>query len=284
MRLQRLPLRRLNPFMADTRPIGIFDSGTGGLSVYRHIRSALPAENLIYFADQAHIPYGKRSGEQVREFSEQIVRFLLALDVKLIVIACNTATVAALTYLRTQFPDTPFVGMEPAVKPAAEMTRRGKVGVLATAGTFVSQRYASLMARFAQDVVLFEDPCSGLVELVEAGKGDSAEVESLLTPILAPMLAADVDVIVLGCTHFPFVQPAIRRIVGDDVAIIDPAPAIARQVARLLQKHQLQAATTGVGQEIAFTSGDAVVFRKQTALLLGAAKPCVAVRLPIDFG
>ena len=193
--------------------IGIFDSGIGGLSVLRHIRSQLPAADLVYLADQAHVPYGVRTLAEIRHFSQEITRFLLAQGSDLIVVACNTASGAALTYLRETFPQTPFVGMEPAVKPAARQTRSGMVGVLATVSTFGSPRYAHLMARFARTIQVFEDPCLGLVPLIEAGKVDAMETAVLLRRILTPMLTAGVDTLVLGCTHYPFVQPVIERLV-----------------------------------------------------------------------
>ncbi len=237
------------------RPIAIFDSGVGGLSVLRHIRVQLPHEQLIYLADQANVPYGARSLAEIRAFSEEITRFLLALGAKLIVVACNTASGAALTYLRQQFPDVPFVGMEPAVKPAAAQTKRGKVGVLATAGTFKSQRYEALMARFARGVQVFEDPCRGLVDLIEMGQMDGEETERLLRAFVMPMLAEGVDTLVLGCTHYPFVRPLLTQIAGPNVAIIDPAPAVARQTERILRQYDLLAPDDAAGEVYAITTG-----------------------------
>ncbi len=165
---------------SSTAPIGVFDSGVGGLSVLRHLRAQLPHENFIYIADQAHVPYGRRPLADIRALSEAVTQFLLTQNAKLIVIACNTVSGAALNSLRRTFPSLPFVGMEPAVKPAAAQTKSGKVGVLATAGTFESQRYLSLMHRFAKDVEVFENPCIGLVELIEAGQLDGADTTELL--------------------------------------------------------------------------------------------------------
>ncbi|RMG95776.1 MAG: glutamate racemase [Chloroflexi bacterium] len=249
-------------------PIGILDSGVGGLSVLRHIHQQLPHENLIYVADQAHVPYGHRPAAEVRAFTGEITRFLLTIGVKLVVVACNTASAAALTWLRETFPQVPFVGMEPAVKPAAHQTRSGKVGVLATAGTFVSQRYATLMERYARDVVLFENPCVGLVEQIEAGAIDTPETEALLRSFLMPMLTAGVDTIVLGCTHYPFALPVIERIVGTAVAIIDPAPAVARQTGRVLQQHQALTSRQEQGQIHLLTSGNEHKFHKLARQLL----------------
>ena len=250
------------------RPIGVFDSGIGGLSVLRHLCRALPDRKIIYVADQAHVPYGTKSAETIRFFSHQITQFLLSLQCELIVVACNTASAVALNSLREQYPSTPFVGMEPAVKPGARATRTGKVGVLATASTFESQRYALLMARFAQGIDLIQNPCTGLVELIERGELDSAEIDSLLQGILEPMLAQNVDTLVLGCTHYPFVQPQIARIVGDAVTIIDPAPAVARYVVSCLSPFSVREHRE-TGQCDFYTSGDLVHFKDQLRQLLG---------------
>lgn len=221
------------------QPIGVFDSGIGGLSVANAIYSLLPAESMVYFADTGHIPYGPRPKEEIRQFSHEITAYLLAQGCKMIVVACNTATGAALEYLRHTWPDVTFVGMEPAVKPAAAATRNNRVGVLATLSTIRSERYAQLMQRYAHSVHVQEDPCLGLVPLIEAGALDTPETESLLRTVLTPMLDSGIDTLVLGCTHYPFVLPTIRRIIGDTVTVIDPAPAVARQVAKLLHQHQL---------------------------------------------
>ncbi len=239
------------------RPVAVFDSGVGGLSVLRHLRIHLPDETLIYLADQANVPYGSRSLAEIRAFSEAITRYLLELDAKMIVVACNTASGAALTYLRQTFPGVPFVGMEPAVKPAAQQTKSGKVGVLATTGTFESQRYEALMARFAQGVDVFENPCRGLVDLIESGNLDGAETETLLRTCVTPMLAEEIDTLVLGCTHYPFVRPLLEKIVGPDVMIIDPAPAVARQTVRLLRQNELLADSPALNPVVAVTTGEA---------------------------
>lgn len=255
------------------RSIGIFDSGIGGLSVLRHIRALLPQEQLLYLADQAHVPYGSRSLAEIHRFSEGITRFLLEQNAKLIVVACNAASGAALTHLRQTFPHVPFVGMEPAVKPAAEHTRSGKVGVLATTSTFESQRYAALMSRFAQNVDVYEDPCRGLVSQIEAGQMDTPETEALLRGVLEPMLAEGVDTVVLGCTHYPFVGSVIERIVGPAVTLIDPAPAVARQTGRLLHQHDLLAPLDQRGSVRLFTTGDAAQLAELIPRLLGYPLP-----------
>ena len=220
-------------------PIGVFDSGVGGLSVLRAIRQQLPAVPVIFLADQAHVPYGPRSLEQVRLFSEAITRYLLGRGCKLIVVACNTASAAALHFLRQKFTDTPFVGMEPAVKPAAEQTRTGVVGVLATPATFQGALYASVVERFANGVTLLPHTCPGLVAQIEAGQLDTPQTRLILEDALMPMLAQGIDTVVLGCTHYPFVIPLIQEITGPGVRVIDPAPAVARQVGRVLEVHGL---------------------------------------------
>ncbi len=244
----------------------------------RHVRAELPHEPLVYVADQAHVPYGTRSAAEVRQFSEGISRFLLELGAKLVVVACNTASAAALSYLRHALPQTPFVGMEPAVKPAAAQTRTGKVGVMATAGTFESERYADLMHRFAAGVTVYEDPCRGLVELIEAGQTTGPETRRLLEGVLYPMLAQGVDTLVLGCTHYPFVRPLIEQVIAaaphkpeTAVTIIDPASAVARQTRRVLQGHNLLVAGGMPGSLRFFTTGPAVPMAALVAQLWGEA-------------
>ena len=215
-------------------PIGVFDSGVGGLSVLREIRAQMPGQAVIYFGDQGHVPYGPRPLEEVRAFSEEATRFLLSKGAKLITVACNAASAAALHHLRKTFPDVPFVGMEPAVKPAAEHTHSGAVGVLATPATFQGALYASVVERFAKDVTVYQHTCPGLVAQIEKGALEAAETRSILEEALLPMLANGIDTVVLGCTHYPFVIPLIKQIVGEHVRVIDPAPAVARQVKRLI--------------------------------------------------
>jgi len=237
-------------------PIGIFDSGVGGLSVVRAVWEVMPFESLIYLADQAHVPYGPRSLEQVRAFSEGITRYLLAQDAKLIVVACNTASAAALHHLRQVFPQVLFVGMEPAVKPAAERTKSGVVGVLATPATFQGELFASVVERFANGVTVLQDTCPGLVMEIDAGHLGTPKVRAILERALKPMLAQGIDTVVLGCTHFPFVIPTIESIVGSGVRVIDPAPAIARQVERLLEANGLRGPEKNSNLVRYLTTGD----------------------------
>lgn len=254
-------------------PIGIFDSGVGGLSVLRAIRSQMPEESVIYFGDQGHIPYGPRPMEQIRDFSEAITAFLLDHDAKLIVVACNTASAAALKYLRETFPGVPFVGMEPAVKPAAEHTQTGKVGVLATPATFQGALYASVVERFAKGVELFQNTCSGLVQEIEHGNLQGPATRRILESALLPMLDKNIDTVVLGCTHYPFVIPLIQQIVGENVRVIDPAPSVGKQVRRVLEAKGLKKESKLSGDVRFFTSGDPEELKSLLVLLLGESGP-----------
>lgn len=213
--------------------LGVFDSGVGGLSVVAPLRRELPTVPLLYVADQAHVPYGPRPLAEVRALSETLTRWLLAQGARLIVIACNTASAAALKYLRQRYPAVPFVGMEPAVKPAAEHTHTGVVGVLATPATFQGELFASVVERFAQGVQVIPQVCPGLVEQIEAGRLDTPDTEAMLRGWVEPLLAQGADTLVLGCTHYPFIAPTLQKIAGPQVRLVDPAPAVARQAARL---------------------------------------------------
>jgi glutamate racemase len=250
-------------------PIGIFDSGVGGLSVLRAIREQMPEESVIYFGDQGHVPYGSRSIEQIQNFSEGITNFLLEQNAKIIIVACNTASAAALKHLREKFPYVQFVGMEPAVKPAAEHTQTGKVAVLATPATFQGALYASVVERFANGVELFQNTCNGLVQQIEQGNLDGQETRKILDNALLPMLEKNIDTVVLGCTHYPFVIPLIQQIVGDRVRVIDPAPAIAKQVRRLLEVGGMRSTSRSKGDVKFYTSGDPVSLKSMLPVLLG---------------
>jgi len=250
-------------------PIGIFDSGVGGISVLRAIREQMPEESIIYFGDQGHIPYGPRPMEQIRDFSEAITRFLLDHGAKIIVVACNTASAAALKYLRQKFPTVQFVGMEPAVKPAAEHTHTGKVGVLATPATFQGALYASVVERFANGVELFQSTCNGLVQQIEQGNLSGEETRQILEVALLPMLEKNIDTVVLGCTHYPFVIPLIQQVVGENVRVIDPAPAVAKQTARLLDAQGLRNNPGSKGAVKFYTSGDPEELSSLLPMLMG---------------
>lgn len=258
------------------------DSGVGGLSVLRHIQALLPAEDLIYFADQDHVPYGPRPAADIRDFSLAITQFLVDQGAKAIVIACNTASAAALSFLRRTYPGLPFIGMEPAVKPGAEQTNQGKIGILATEGTFGSQRYATLMARYANGVVTYEDPCPGLVEQIEAGRLDDPLTEQILRQALEPMIVAGVDTVILGCTHYPFVLSEIKRLIGPEVKVIDPAPAVARQVKRILDQYGLLAPEVKAGALRVYTTAEPAVLAGIVDQLLGVHIPISQARWQAD--
>jgi glutamate racemase len=251
-------------------PIGIFDSGVGGLSVLRSLQKQMPNESIIYLGDQGHVPYGARPMEEIQKFSVGIVRFLLEQGAKIIVVACNTASAAALVHTREAFPDVQIVGMEPAVKPAAEITKTGKVGVLATPATFQGALYASVVERFGAGVELFQNTCAGLVSQIEKGELDTKATRDILGDALLPMLEKNIDTVVLGCTHYPFVIPLIQEIVGKDVRVIDPAPAIARQTQRLLDVQNIRNNSDRKGRVKMYTSGDPEVVRAVSFKLLNA--------------
>ncbi len=235
--------------------IGIFDSGVGGLSILAQIRRRLPDENILYFADQAHVPYGPRDMQEVRGFSEAIAQYLIDGGSKIIVVACNTASAAALHYLRRRFPDTPFVGMEPAVKPAARTSKSLKVGVLATPATFQGALFESVVERFAHGVDIIEQTLPGLVERIEENDLNGPQTRAILKDKIVPLIEAGVDTLVLACTHYPFVIPTIEELFGSSLIVIDPSPAIARQTERLLDENELRRDANDPG-DVTFISTD----------------------------
>ncbi|CAN5829397.1 glutamate racemase [soil metagenome] len=255
--------------------VGVFDSGVGGLSVAREIRRHLPAEQILYFADTAYCPYGGRPLEQIRERSLIIARELLDRGAKVIVVACNSASGAALEVLREEFT-LPIVGMEPAVKPAVAATRSGRVGVLATEATLQAERFDRLTSSFASGVELFPQPCPGLVDLVEAGQTSGTRVREVLEPLLAPLQKSGVDTIVLGCTHYPFLSDAVRDVMGEGVAVVDSGDAVARQVGRVLSD-QGTLAVTGEGGLTLLTTGTAAEVRIVAERLWGASVPTQSI-------
>lgn len=258
----------MKPILAKNA-IGVFDSGVGGLSVLREIRAKMPNVPVIYFADQAHVPYGPRALQEVKKYSDRITKFLISMGVKIVVVACNTASAAALHDLRDKYPEYYFVGMEPAVKPAAETTNTGAVGVLATPATFQGKLYSSVVERFAINVKIYQSTCPGLVQEIEKGNFKGKETKEILEKSLSPMLAQKIDKVVLGCTHYPFVIPTIKEIVGPDVEVIDPAPAVARQTRRvaertsILREHQENKAPVYI-----ITSGDIVQLKNLLPLFI----------------
>ena len=263
----------------DARPIGVFDSGVGGLSVLRAIRHELPLERAVYVADSGYAPYGDRPREFIEARALAIVDFLLQRDVKAVVVACNTATGAAVHVLRERLT-IPVIAIEPAVKPAALQTRSGVVGVLATTGTLSSQKFLDLVDRHGAGVQVLVQACPGLAEQIEAGELASDETRALVTTLVRPLLEKSADTLVLGCTHYPFVRDVIADVAGPSVTIIDPAVAVARELRRRLAAAGLLAAeespsaprddavefwTTGdpvtVGEVISLVWGDAVDVR-----------------------
>ena len=240
--------------MGNNNPIGIFDSGVGGLSVFRRIRADLPHENLLYVADSGHAPYGNKPAEFIVRRSVALTEFLLDQGAKAVVVACNTATAAAIARLRAHF-QVPIIGIEPAVKPAVAETRSGVVGILATGNTVRSDKFADLLDRHGHRARVLVQPCPGLADCVEHGELSGPRPRALLERYLHPLLSAGVDTLVLGCTHYPFLMPLIQRLAGPDVAILDPSPAVAQQLRRRLEAVGLLADGRAPGTEDYFTSG-----------------------------
>jgi glutamate racemase len=252
--------------------IGVFDSGVGGLSVLREIRALLPDVDVEFIADSAYAPYGPRTPEWIQARSSVLTRFLLEHGAEAVVVACNTATAAAAASLRAAY-DVPIVAMEPAVKPAVAATRSGVIGVLATVGTLKSARFAALLDRFGSEVTVVTEPGVGLVEQVEAGDLDGPLTRDLVKQRVAPMIAAGADVIVLGCTHYPFLRPVIGEIAGAGVTIVDTGAAVARRLVDVLAEHAIDTSAGVPGRTRFWTSGD----RRVAADVIGSL-----VREPVE--
>ena len=240
--------------MSGSQPIGVFDSGVGGLSVLRAIRAELPNEHLIYVADSGHAPYGDRSADFIERRAGAITAFLRRQQAKAVVVACNTVTGAAIESLRARHP-LPIVAIEPAVKPAAAATLSGVIGVLATSVTLSSANFARLVERFAHGTHVVTQPCPGLVEQVEQGDLESAATRALVRRYLAPLLEQGADTVVLGCTHYAFLRPVIEALAGPGVAIIDPAAPVARELRRRLTDLDLLAPVGQQGHVEFWSSG-----------------------------
>lgn len=241
--------------------IGIFDSGIGGLSVFREIRKLLPEQSYIYYSDSAHCPYGEKSKEYIIDRACSITRRLMEMGVEIVVVACNTATAAAISTLRKEFP-IKFIGMEPAIKPAAALTKTGVVGVLATAGTLKAEKYLDTREKWAQSITVVEHIGEGFVELVEKGQTSGAEAEAVVQNSLIPLLEAGADTIVLGCTHYPFLADTIKKVAaahgadGNSFHLIDPAPAVARHLLEVMEAEGIQTVSPeGFSMEL-LCSGD----------------------------
>ena len=269
-----------------TAPIGVFDSGVGGLSVLRHIRALLPHEHLLYLADAGFAPYGDKPEQVVAERSLAIAQFLVGRGAKALVVACNTATVAAIKLLRAHYPEMPIVGVEPGLKPAAAASRNGKVGVLATDGTLAGEKFLLLREQVgkASEVEFLLQGCTGLADQVELGELDSATTTAMLERYIVPLLDQGADTLVLGCTHYPFVQPAIEAIIARsarrEVALVDTGDAVARQLARLLAAGGLERTVQGDAARLeAFTTAGGATLSAMFASLLGLAPPVEEVRI-----
>lgn len=226
----------------DNRPIGVYDSGFGGLSVWRELRRMLPNESLIYLGDGKNCPYGGRSREDITAFATEAVERLVTEGVKMVVVGCNTATTAAVAHLRERWSDMPIVGLEPAVKPACLSSRTRRIAVLATEHSLQSEMFLATALRYAGDVEVVKVVGEGFVELVERGAEHSAEAEAAVRKVVEPLLGMDIDKIVLGCTHYPFLRPLIEGVIGDrDIAVIDSGEAVARRVKWLLERYDIGA-------------------------------------------
>lgn len=261
-------------------PIGVFDSGVGGLSVLREIRAALPAENLLYVADSGAAPYGERTPAFIQARASAIVEFFLEHRVKAIVVACNTATAVAIRALRSSYP-VPMVAIEPAVKPAAALTRSGVIGILATSQTLASDNFSRLAETHGQGARILTQACPGWVEQVEKGELNNELTQRLVAGDVEPLLAQQADTLVLGCTHFPFLAPLIRKVAGDAVAIIDPAQAVARELRRRLAAGAILREGEDALEDRFWTSGDPDTVAAVVARLWGSV---VAVQaLPARF-
>lgn len=260
--------------MDDDRPIGVYDSGMGGLTVWRALRAALPGESLLYLGDGKNCPYGSKPREEVRRLADEAVAALVAEGCKMVVVACNTATAAAIDFLRSKYAPMPIVGMEPAVKPACLRTRSGVVGVLATERSLDGELFRRTAARYAADAEVVAAAGEGFVELVEGDLETTPEAEACVRRVLEPILRQGADQIVLGCTHYPFLTGALRRVIGDRrVTLVDPAPAVERRVAQLLEERGLAAGESHVPEYGFFTASDeayrlGIVSKSEQALRL----------------
>lgn len=261
------------------RTIGVFDSGVGGLSVLHHIREALPDARLIYVADSGHVPYGDKSPEYIAQRSLALTEFLVEQGAEAIVVACNTATAAAAAALRARHT-LPIVAMEPAVKPAVAATKSGVVGVLATVGTLESAGFAALLEKYAGGVEIVTQGCPGLVEQVERGDLAGPETRALVERYTAPLLSRGADTLILGCTHYPFLAPLIREVVGANIALVDTGAAVARELKRRVGT-ELPARSGGTASEAFHTSGDAAQASRIMSVLWG--RPVAAEPLPPAF-
>ncbi len=260
-------------------PIGIFDSGIGGLSVLRHVRALLPHEELLYFADSGFAPYGEKPEAVIVQRALAIAAFLFRFHVKALVVACNTATAAAIAALREHYPELLVVGVEPGLKPAAALTRNGTVGVLATAGTLASEKFLKLQQQVAEatQVNFLLQPCNGLADQIEKGEIRSRDTAQLVARYVAPLIAQHADTLVLGCTHYPFVETLVREAAGTGVQIVDTGEPVARQLQRLLSQRGLLRTENDADTLSAYTSGSRSALSTAFQRLLALEPPVEAV-------
>lgn len=267
------------PIITPTAPIGLYDSGVGGLSVWHAVHQRLPQESLIYVADTAYVPYGEKSRHAIVARALALGRFFRSQGAKAIVVPCNTATAAAIVPLRAAHPDIPVVGIEPAVKPAARLSRTGRIGVLATTGTLASPRFRQLVEREAGHCQVLLQPCPAWVLAVERGELSSARTRRQIAAMVLPLLDQQADVLVLGCTHFPFLLPALRDLLGPDFPVLETGPAVAQQLARQLAEHHTLQANTNLAANLQFfSSGNPSQLSRVGTALLG--KPVTGLPLP----
>ena len=243
------------------KPIGIFDSGIGGTSIWKEVVKLLPNENTIYLADSKNAPYGEKSSEEIIALSIKNTEYLISKECKLIIVACNTATTNAIDYLRKNYTIT-FIGIEPAIKPAALLSKTGAIGILATKGTLSSKLFEKTTKEYTKNITTIEQDGEGLVPLIEEGKLNSPEINELLSTYLKPMLKFNIDHLVLGCTHYPYLIPQIKKIIGDKITIIDSGEAVARQTKAVLEKHNLLSTSTAKSRHQFYTNADTKVLKE----------------------
>ena len=242
------------------KPIGIFDSGIGGTSIWKEVVKLVPNENTIYLADSKNAPYGQKSSEEIIALSVKNTEHLISKGCKLIIVACNTATTNAIDYLRENYT-VPFIGIEPAIKPAALLSKTGAIGILATKGTLTSKLFEKTTKEYTKNITTIEQDGEGLVPLIEEGKLNSQELNDLPSTYLKPMLNFNIDHLVLGCTHYPYLIPQIKKIMGENITIIDSGEAVAKQTKAILQKHNLISTSTAIGHHQFYTNAETKVLK-----------------------
>ncbi|MFM9987818.1 glutamate racemase [Flavobacterium sp.] len=246
--------------MSNNNPIGLFDSGIGGTSIWKEIHQLLPNENTVYLADSKNAPYGKRTKQEIIQLCFKNIDFLLSQNCKMIVVACNTATTNAIKEIRDKYK-LPIIGIEPAIKTAANKTETQTIGILATKGTLNSELFNRQVESFT-NIKIIEQVGHGLVELIEDGEIESQEMTKLLTSYLEPMIKANIDYLVLGCSHYPYLVPAIKKIIPESIKIIDSGEAVARQTKSILEKNNLLNTSSKNSTQMFYTNSDAEVLKK----------------------